>query len=428
MKQSPPVNSRAVAAALLSDVLEARTPLDQALTSRGEFAALGVRDRAFARLLLVTVLRRLVQIDDLISGCLDHPLPRSAAPIRQILRLGTAELVFLGKPAYAAVDASVRLANTVNQARYKGLVNAVLRRLAREGTDRARAFERPNVPGWLIDSWRQAYGTATTSAISAAHLLEPPLDISVKGDPEDWRDALAATRLPSGVLRRPTGGRVADLPGYAEGVWWVQDAAAALPARLLGDIAGKTVIDLCAAPGGKTAQLATLGARVIAVEKEEHRLERLRANLTRLRLAADTVCADATLWRPDSPADAVLLDAPCSATGTIRRRPDVAWLKGPSDVRRLCSLQDALLDAAVDMVRPGGTLVYCVCSLQTEECETRITALRGRRPFIRPVPAPSVPGLDGAVTSDGYLRTLPSQWPELGGLDGFFAARLDRDD
>ncbi len=426
MKQAPPVNSRAVAVALLSDVLEARRPLDRALASRGEFAALSSRDRAFSRLLLVTVLRRLVQIDDLVNGCLDHPLPRSAVLIRQILRLGTAELVFLGKPAYAAVDAGVKLAVACNQSRYKGLVNAVLRRLAREGADRAQAFDRPNVPGWLIDSWRQAYGEATASAICAAHQLEPPLDINVKGDPEDWRDALAAMRLPTGVLRRPAGGRVAELPGYAEGAWWVQDAAAALPARLLGDVTGKTVIDLCAAPGGKTAQLATLGARVIAVEQDQQRLERLRANLTRLRLPADTVCADATRWRPESPVDAVLLDAPCSATGTIRRRPDVAWLKGPSDIRRLCALQDALLDAAVDMMRPGGTLIYCVCSLQTEECETRIKAMRARHPFMEPVSAPPVSGLGGAVTSNGNLRTLPSQWPELGGLDGFFAARLDR--
>ena len=421
---SPP-SSRAAARDILDTVLGERRPLDDALAAHPGLGRMEPRDRGFARLLIATTLRRLGQIDALIDHCLERPLAPRAARLRNILRLGACQLVFLGTAPHAAVDGSVSLvgANRV----YKGLVNAVLRRLAREGEGLAAGHDaaRLNTPDWLWRSWGAAYGEATARAIAEAHLAEPPLDFSVKADADVWAARLGATLLPTGSLRRPSGGAVTDLAGYAEGAWWVQDAAAALPARLLGDVAGETVIELCAAPGGKTAQLCAMGANVVAVDRGPARLARLEQNLARLGLAAETVRADAQRWRPAEPAPFVLLDAPCSATGAIRRHPDVARLKQPADVARLTALQDRLLDAAAAMLAPGGALVYCVCSLEPEEGPGRIAALLGRRPDLARESV-TVEGLAEAVTSAGELRTLPCQWAESGGLDGFYAARLRR--
>jgi 16S rRNA (cytosine967-C5)-methyltransferase len=269
-----------------------------------------------------------------------------------------------------------------------------------------------------------------TRSIAEMHLREPPLDLSLRSDPESWVAALGASLLPTGSLRRPPelGGSVEALPGYSDGVWWVQDAAAALPVRLLGAVSGLSVIDLCAAPGGKTMQLAAAGARVTAVDRSESRLQRVAANLSRLRLSAELVAADATSWRPAASADAVLLDAPCSSTGTIRRHPDVAWQKRAEDVERLAGLQDRLLQAAATMVKPGGLLVYCVCSLQPEEAAARVAAFLDSAPFqMQPLKPGEVPGVpDEAITAEGALRTLPNQLAALGGWDGFYAARLRR--
>jgi 16S rRNA (cytosine967-C5)-methyltransferase len=241
-----------------------------------------------------------------------------------------------------------------------------------------------------------------------------------------WAERLEAEILPTGSLRREAGGDVAALPGFAEGEWWVQDAAAALPVRMLGDVSGLRVADLCAAPGGKTAQLIVAGARVTAVDISGKRLERLAQNLARLGLVAETIVADAVKWRPETPLDAVLLDAPCTATGTLRRHPDIAWNKQPADLARLASLQDRLLAAALAMVKPGGLVVYATCSLQPEECEQRIAGLLESAANVERVAiaADEVPGLEDTVTAPGDLRTLPCHWAERGGLDGFFAARL----
>jgi 16S rRNA (cytosine967-C5)-methyltransferase len=273
-----------------------------------------------------------------------------------------------------------------------------------------------------------AYGAERAEAIATAHLREPPLDLTVKGDLAIWRDRLGATLLPTGSLRLRAEGRIEDLPGFSDGAWWVQDAAAALPVPLLGEVAGKRVIDLGAAPGGKTAQLAAAGADVVAVDRSEPRLQRLRDNLERLDLGAATVVADGVAWRPDEPADAVLLDAPCSATGTIRRHPDVPWLKQPADIAKLTALQDRLLRAALDMVKLGGTIVYCTCSLQPEEGANRIDALldAGAPADRVPIDPSVVAGEADVVTGVGDLRTLPCHFAELGGMDGFFAARLRR--
>jgi len=386
------------------------------------------RDRAFARLLVATVLRRLGQIDALIAQCLNVPLAPRAMLVQDILRLGVAQLLFLRTPPHAAVATSVDLAQSRGFVSHKGLVNAVLRRLSIEGPERIETQDAPrlNTPDWLWQSWSRAYGEPTARAVATAHLKEAPLDLSLRNDAETWGAALEGVLLPTGTLRRAAGGALATLPGYAEGAWWVQDAAAALPARLFGDVAGRDVIDLCAAPGGKTAQLATAGARVTAVDRSARRLERLVANLKRLDLAVEAVGADALTWRPPRPAEAVLLDAPCSTTGAIRRHPDVPHLKSPEDVARLSMVQENLLLAAIDMLRPGGMLVYCTCSLESEEGPERIESLlHSGAPVARiGIEADEIGAEPEWITPEGDLRTLPCHFHAYDGIDGFYCARL----
>ncbi len=410
---------------MLDAVLTRNQPFDTALAAHRNFTTLSTRDRAFARLLIVTVLRRLGEIDARLERLMRHPLPEKAGRARNVLRLGVAQLAYLGTPPHAAVDTAVRLLEK-SFPHLKGLANAVLRKVSPDP-----AADPPagiNTPAWLWDSWREAYGPATAAAIAAAHLTEPPLDISVAGDPDTWAERLDADRLPTGSLRRQAGGNPAMLPGFDKGAWWIQDAAATLPATLFGDVAGKPVVDLCAAPGGKTAQLAAAGAQVTAVDRSQQRLKRLTENLQRLSLEAAVVEADAVVWRPPAPATAVLLDAPCTATGTIRRHPDIAHLKSPDDVARLSALQDRLLRAAVSMTAAGGLIVYATCSLQPEEGPDRIKAvLADDSPVaLDPITEPEAPGLDAAIQPDGTLRTLPCHWSQRGGLDGFFIARLRR--
>jgi 16S rRNA (cytosine967-C5)-methyltransferase len=427
----PDDSARAVALAILEDILDRHRPLDAVIEGHAGLNALAARDRAFARLLVATTLRRLGQIDGILRSCLERPLPPRARAIQHLLRLGVCQLLFVGTPAHAAVDATVGLvAVRGGEAGYKGLVNAVLRRVDRE---RATLLAEPNdvapnAPTWLWRSWVDAYGKRTARAIAEAHLAEPPLDLTVREDLDGWSERLGARVLPTGTLRLSGDGPIEALPGYGEGAWWVQDAGAALPARLLGDVAGLQVIDLCAAPGGKTAQLAAMGADVVAVDRSAVRLGRLAENLRRLRLGARAVAADAVQWRPESPADAVLLDAPCTSSGTLRRHPDVPWLKRPADLPRLADLQDQLLAAAVDDVKPGGFIVYCTCSLQPEEGPQRIAALiAGGAPVERIPIAPAEVGWRAEfISPEGDLRTLPCHWADLGGLDGFYAARLRR--
>ncbi len=421
----PKPTARAAALDLLQAVLRRRQPLDEALARQPLLGKLEARDRAFARLLTATALRRLGEIDQALSPMLAKPLPAKAAAVMDALRLGACQILFLGTPPHAAVGETVELvAGARALAGYKGLVNAVLRRIERErpATDPAR-----NTPAWLAERWGRAYGEATARAIAAAHLAEAPLDLSVKSDAEAWAAKLGAEILPTGTLRlRDAAGAVEALPGFAEGAWWVQDAAAALPARLLGRPA--RAIDLCAAPGGKTASLAAAGAAVTAVDRSPARLKRLGANLARLGLAAELVEADAASWRPAEPAEAVLLDAPCSATGTIRRHPDLPWLKAPADIKKLAAVQDRLLDNALAMTRPGGVLVYATCSLEPEEGPERIAALLARgAPAARlPIEPSEVGGLAALLTPEGDLRSLPCHLAEAGGMDGFYACRLRR--
>jgi 16S rRNA (cytosine967-C5)-methyltransferase len=420
--------ARDVALDLIAAVLRRKRPLDDAIEESAAMRQLSGRDRAFARLLVATVLRRLGQIDALIAECLNMPLAPRAMLVQDILRLGVAQLLFLRTPPHAAVATSVDLAQSRGFVSHKGLVNAVLRRLSVEGPERIETQDAPrlNTPDWLWQSWSRAYGEPTARAVATAHLKEAPLDLTLRDDAETWRAALDGVLLPTGTLRRAAGGALASLPGYTEGAWWVQDAAAALPARLFGDVAGRDVVDLCAAPGGKTAQLATAGARVTAVDRSSRRLERLVANLERLDLTVEAVGADALTWRPSQPVDAVLLDAPCSTTGAIRRHPDVPHLKFPEDVARLSVVQENLLLAAIDMLRPGGTLVYCTCSLEREEGPERIESLLQSGASVERVGIePSEIGADPEwVTPEGDLRTLPCHFRAYDGIDGFYCARL----
>ncbi len=424
----PASTARQVALDLIGAVLGRERPLDEAIDDNPAMGKLSLRDRAFARLLVATVLRRLGQIDVLIASCLANPLPPRASQVHDILRLGIAQLLFLHTPPHAAVATSVDLAQNRGFPSHKGLVNAVLRRLSVEGPERVAGHDAAmlNTPVWLWQSWTRYYGEGVARAIATAHLREAPLDLTPRANATGWCESLAATTLPTGTLRRAGGGAVSTLPGYTEGAWWVQDAAAALPARLFGNVAGLQVLDLCAAPGGKTAQLADAGAFVTAIDRSSRRLERLVANLKRLSLPAATIAADALSWRPERPVDAVLLDAPCSATGAIRRHPDVPHLKRPADVARLATIQDKLLHAAVEMLRPGGMLVYCTCSLEPEEGPHRIEALlRSGAPLERrPISAAEIDTPEEWITADGDLRTLPFHLAEYDGVDGFYGARL----
>ena len=428
--KSAPVEPRRLALDLLQAVLRRRQPLDEALADERRLMQLVPRDRAFVRILVATTLRRLGEIDAVLGHCLERPVKAERAA--DLLRLGVVQLLFLGVAPHAAVAETLGLLQGPS-AGLKGLANAVLRRIAREGARLLEGLDGPRLdtPDWLWQSWSAAYGEATARAIAEAHLRDPPLDLTPKqaGDATALARRLDARILPQGSLRLAPGrGEVARLPGYAEGLWWVQDAAASLPARLLGPLQGRRVIELCAAPGGKTAQLAAAGAEVIAVDQHAGRLARLRQNLERLSLAAAVVEADATVWKAPEAAPAVLLDAPCSATGTLRRHPDIAHLRRPRDLEGLTALQDRLLERAWQMLEPGGRLLYAVCSLQPEEGPGRIEALLAKRPPLArdPIGAEELPGIGELLTPEGALRSLPCHWPELGGLDGFYLCRLRR--
>jgi 16S rRNA (cytosine967-C5)-methyltransferase len=432
----PGLAARQIAADILDNVLRRHRPLDEQLdggNAHPGLSGLDERDRALTRRLIATVLRRLGTLRHLLAQLLERGPPSDAPRVETALLLGAAQILWLDVPDHAAVDLAVRLARADRKAaRYTGLVNAVLRRVTREGKERMAAFDATlDTPAWLLARWTRAYGDETARAIAAANGQEPALDFTVKDDPQRWADALGGRVLPTGSVRAVVHGPIPQLPGYAEGAWWVQDAAAALPARLLGDVRGKSVADLCAAPGGKTSQLAAAGANVTAVDRTEGRLARLKQNLARLSLTAETVTADAAEWQ-GGPFDAVLLDAPCSSTGTIRRHPDIPWRKREGDIAALVALQRRLIGRAAELLRPGGLLVYCTCSLEPEEGGEIVDHLLAGDSRIgrRPIAAAEVGGLAELVTAAGDLRTLPCHLPDpnpqWGGLDGFYAARLER--
>jgi 16S rRNA (cytosine967-C5)-methyltransferase len=431
----PGLAARRIAADILDSVLRRRIALDEQLSGKSAhpgLATLENRDRALTRRLVATVLRRLGTLRHRLGGFLERGFPADAPRAETILLLGAAQILWLEVPDHAAVDLSVRLAQADRRAgRYAGLINAVLRKVAQSATTAAPETGKRDTPAWLLARWNKTYGAATARAIAEANGHEPALDLTVKQDAPSWAERLRGRVLPTGSVRTLAHGAISLLPGFSEGAWWVQDAAASLPVRLLGDVRGLSVADLCAAPGGKSAQLALAGARVTAVDRSAQRLSRLRENFERLGLDAETVAADVMEWQA-GPFDAVLLDAPCSSTGTIRRHPDVPWLKSEADIAVLTAMQKRLLDRAITLLKPNGVLVYCVCSLEPEEAEQQIDDLLSREPAIarKPIVAGDVCGLGEFITTAGDLRTLPPQLPDSdprwGGLDGFYAARLTR--
>lgn len=430
------LKARRLAAELIAAVLADRRPFDdtfERLTAHSDFAGLDPRDRAFARAIAATVLRRKGQLAEIVKHFIEKPLPERRGKLDAILLAATAQLVFLKTPPHAVINLAVFQVREDREARrFSRLANAVLRRVCEQGAALAAAQDaaRLNTPGWLWRSWTESYGEEEAQRIALQHLGEPPLDLTVKSNSEEWARKLGGVVPPTGGVRLKAKGRIDELEGYAEGEWWVQDAAASLPARLLGDVRGKRVADLCAAPGGKTAQLAFAGGRVTAVDISAKRLERLRDNLARLRLEAETVEADVLDWTPDEAFDAILLDAPCAATGTIRRHPDIPHLKTALDVRELAVLQRAMIAASLDRLKPGGVLVYCTCSLQPEEGPEQIARLLAERKDValQPVEPEEIGGRAEWLDGQGALRTLPQYMqlsdPDLSGMDGFYAARV----
>ncbi len=438
--RSPPpgLAVRRTATKVLSQIIENGVPLDTLLDDEHgdpHFLALDRRDRTFAHAIVATALRRRGETEAVLRGILDRPLAENTGTLSALLHIAAAQILYLGVPDHAAVDLAVTQAGSDRRTgRARGLVNGVLRRLIR---DRDKLTARPgaarlNMPEWLFSRLVDAYGEATADAIAAAHLVQPGLDISVKSDAQGWAERLGGVLLPTGTVRLAETKRVRELDGYDEGAWWIQDAAAALPARLLGNVAGKSVADLCAAPGGKTAELAAAGADVTALDNSESRVRRLTANLGRLKLDAKIERADLFEWRPGRTFDAVLLDAPCSATGTIRRHPDIPWLKGADDVAALAKLQAGMLDRAADVVADGGLLVFCTCSLDPQEGESQVAPFLARHPefALLPIESSELFGLSELIDARGALRTLPfhgfGKSPEMQGMDGFFTARFRR--
>jgi len=434
---APGLTARIAAARAISEAVTLARPLEERLAADLSLRdpRIDPRDRALARSISTVALRRMGTIRKAIAQRLEKGMPRRTGALEWTLVVGAAQLLFLETPDHAAVDLAVRAARAdAASAPFAGLVNAILRSVARDRATILGASDAldDDTPPWLAARWRATYGDETARAIAAANRCEPTLDLSVKSDAVGWAARLGGVVLPTGSVRLDSHRPVVELEGYADGEWWVQDAAAALPARLLGVRPGQRVVDLCAAPGGKSAELAAAGAVVTTVDRSAERLKVLSANFERLKLDAEIVVADALAFDA-APFDATLIDAPCSATGTIRRHPDVAWMKRPADLPVLARLQSQLLDKAIALTKPGGPIVYCTCSLEPEEGEAQIVALLRRNPDVRraPITAAEIGGLNQCVTAAGELRTLPCHlWgddPRRSGLDGFFAARLVRE-
>ena len=402
--------------------------LDKALAVHKALPKLDGRDRRFVRLLATTSLRYRGQLEKVLAPLLARRPFGAQANANLILLMGAAQLLLLKTGAHAAVDSTVELMRQTGFDRLCGLANAVMRRLAREGEGLfAGTNAVDNLPDWLRQSWRHYWGEAETMAIANLAMLPPPLDISVKGDAKVWAKTLKAQHIAGNSLRREFDGDPSLLAGFDEGAWWVQDAAAALPAQLLNVTAGQTVIDLCAAPGGKTAQLISAGGAVTAIDNSPKRLDRLRRNLKRLQLSASLVLGDGTNYCPSAPVDAILLDAPCSATGTIRRRPDILNTRDASDIIALQQLQWELATNALGWLRAGGRMVYATCSLQPEEGEDIVSAIidgANGQYTIDPITTDQAGIFARSITENGCVRILPNDYWDIGGVDGFFIARL----
>ncbi|CDN93271.1 RsmB/NOP family class I SAM-dependent RNA methyltransferase [Agrobacterium tumefaciens] len=428
-QDKPGLAARIAATRILAAVLEKKTSLDGMLDSENGnpvYRALSLADRALVRAIVNSALRHLPRIETALSMLLDGPLPQGARSLHHVLVVGAAQMLYLDVPDHSAVDLAVEQAHRdPRNRRFVKLVNAVLRRLGREKTDIEQAIAQvPVLPDWFYARLVSAYGDETAKRISEAQLTPSSIDLTVKADPALWAEKLGGTLLPNGSVRLGEfDGQIPSLQGFAEGAWWVQDLAASMPVRLMGDISGKRVADLCAAPGGKTAQLALAGAKVTALDQSGNRLRRLRENLDRLGLHAETVEINMMKYQPEQPFDAVLLDAPCSSTGTLRKHPDVCWTKDENDIAKLAALQGQMLRHALTMIDSGGIVVFSNCSLDPSEGEMMIAQVLAENPGIERIAVRKEdwPAMEAAITAEGDLRTTPDMF---GGVDGFFSSVL----
>jgi 16S rRNA (cytosine967-C5)-methyltransferase len=434
----PGFQVRAAAAKILAAVVDRKLSLDGALDNEHgnpAYKALNEGDRALVRAILNTTLRHLPRIDAAISRLLESPLPEGARALHHVLAIAAAQILYLDVPDHAAVDLAVEQSNQdPRNRRFAKLVNAVLRRLGREKDQiLAEIATIPVMPEWFLQRLEKAYGKERAQSISESQLEPAAIDLTVKADAQRWAERLGGFALPTGGVRLAAfEGSIPSLEGFSEGDWWVQDAAASIPAQLFGDLTGKRVADLCAAPGGKTAQLVLAGGDVTAVEQSENRIKRLRANLDRLGLKAETVASDLTKYAPAELFDAILLDAPCSSTGTTRRHPDVLWAKGPEDIAKLAALQERLLRHAITLLKPDGTIVFSNCSLDPAEGEDVVARVLSDTPSVEraAVDPERWPGLEAAISALGEFRTTPDMLEVpagfAGGLDGFYAVVMRR--
>ena len=429
--------ARKVATLMLTRVVDDGRNLDALCDEQhglSAFRALIAKDRAMIRAILMIALRHRMQIESVLKKTMDRKPPKRARWLIHSLHVAIAQILFMDIPESAAVNLGVTaIAEDKRTTRFKSLANAVLRRVTNEKEALLQNSSSEQVfPDWLKKQIRSDYGKDKLSKISAMILFESQLDLTPKADPEQWAQTLGGRLLETGTIRIAAKTAVSKLEGFDEGAWWVQDAAASIPAKLLGDVTNKTVLDLCAAPGGKTAQIIAAGGKVTSLDISAPRLKRLEQNLERLDLQADLVEADILEWQCDKPFDAVLLDAPCSSTGTIRRHPDVMWTKTPEDIKALAELQYQLLLKAKEFVAPGGTLVFSNCSLLKSEGENLLARIMSECDDLKLVPITSdeFPFLDEFINGQGAIRTLPYHLPQEqpadGGMDGFFACRFEK--
>ncbi|MEZ5691279.1 MAG: 16S rRNA (cytosine(967)-C(5))-methyltransferase RsmB [Rickettsiales bacterium] len=432
LQNKQPHDARLSALMALVHTLDKGKSLDSAWESDRHFSFMNPPDRAFTQLLVKTTIRHLGQIDEMIDKFIEQPINKKIIKIKHIIRLGIAQLIWLETPPHAAVHSTVELTKKIKMAGLSGLVNAVLKRMVKDGKEviDSQDAEKINTPKWLWESWEKFYGTDKTRKIVQMHTAEPPLDITVKNDPNFWAERLDGKVVSENSVRLSSSKNITNLQGFSEGKWWVQDIAASIPAKLLikniKNLNQMNIIDMCAAPGGKTAQLINAGAKVTAIDKSKERVNTLKINLRRLKLKANCINADALKWQPDFTPDAILLDAPCSSTGTIRRHPDVAWHKKPEDITKMTIIQYSLINHALNMLKTGGLLVYSVCSLQKEEGEEQIEQILNKRDDIEliKIKADMVDGKKDWINEIGQIRTLPCYLQEEGGMDGFFISIL----
>ena len=422
------LTSRRFAPFAVKEVMEHHQPLEQVLAGQPDYRALEGRDRAFVRLIAAITFRRMGQIEAALKPFIRQRPPKL---VYAALQTAAAQILYLDTPAHAAVGETVAMLKSRGSSKgFANMANAVLRNVVDKGPNLAGAQPpKVNIPGWIRGEWERAYGRQAGRKMSAQLMKDPVLDVSVKANASDWAVKLGGEAIAAQSVRLGKIGDVTALEGFDAGDWWAQDVAASLPVQLLGDVKGLRVLDMCAAPGGKTMQLAAKGAIVTALDKSEGRLERVKENLDRTKLSAEIICADALEWAPEGDLyDIVLLDAPCSATGTFRRHPDVLYNRSPKDVANLVRLQDKLLAKAAEFVPPGGTLLYCTCSLMPKEGQPRVDTFLQNLSDFRLIPILNVPSLalPQEAFSEGSLRSLPYYLEDKGGMDGFFIARLER--